>query len=144
MQMIALHKNGLDVFSVPCYFFALILPALQGSAAVSAVRCSMERIIPSSVLPLSQSSSFFTAKLLVPVRQMMHPRQLRLVRSLFKFPGGILVRIRCGGKAPTMGRRSAPAGQIVLFRSAWLAPLDCSTQILFSIIFFRLLYILLI
>lgn len=29
MQMIALHKNGLDVFSVPCYFFEIILPALQ-------------------------------------------------------------------------------------------------------------------
>ena len=61
MQMIALHKNGLDAFSALCYFFAMILPALQGSA----VRCSIE-IIPSSVLPLSRSSSFFTAKLLVP------------------------------------------------------------------------------
>lgn len=29
MQMIALHKNGLDVFSVLCYFYAMILPALQ-------------------------------------------------------------------------------------------------------------------
>ena len=27
--MIALHKNGLDVFSALCYFFAMILPALQ-------------------------------------------------------------------------------------------------------------------
>lgn len=71
MQMIALHKNGLDVFSALCYFFEIILPALQGSAAVSAVRCSMERMIPSSVLPLSRSSSFFTEKLLVPVRRMM-------------------------------------------------------------------------
>lgn len=69
MQMIALHKNGLDVFSVPCYFFEIILPALQGPAAVSAVRCSMERMIPSSVLPLSQSSSFFTAKLLAYVKK---------------------------------------------------------------------------
>lgn len=87
MQMIAFHKNGLDVFSVPFYFFEIILPALQGSAA----RCPMERMIPSSVLPLSRSSSFFTAKLLVPLKQMMHLRQLRLVRILFKFPGGILV-----------------------------------------------------
>lgn len=39
MQMIALHKNGLDVFSALCYFFAMILPALQGSA----VRCLMEK-----------------------------------------------------------------------------------------------------
>lgn len=30
--MIALHKSGLDVFSALCYFFAMILPALQGSA----------------------------------------------------------------------------------------------------------------
>ena len=29
MQMIALHKNGLDVFSVLRYFFEMILPALQ-------------------------------------------------------------------------------------------------------------------
>jgi len=29
MQMIALHKNGFDVFSALCYFFAMILPALQ-------------------------------------------------------------------------------------------------------------------
>ena len=27
--MIALHKNGLDAFSALCYFFAMILPALQ-------------------------------------------------------------------------------------------------------------------
>lgn len=27
--MIALHKNGLDVFSALCYFFAMILSALQ-------------------------------------------------------------------------------------------------------------------
>ena len=101
--MIALHKNGLDVFSVPCYFFEIILPALQGSAAVSAVRCSMERMIPSSVLLLSRSSNFFTAELLVPLKQMMHPRQIRLVRILFKFLGGILVRTRCGSKAPAMG-----------------------------------------
>ena len=39
MQMIALHKNGLDVFSALCYFFAMILPALQGSA----VRCLTEK-----------------------------------------------------------------------------------------------------
>ena len=39
MQMIALHKNALDVFSALCYFFAMILPALQGSAA----RCLMEK-----------------------------------------------------------------------------------------------------
>ena len=51
------------------------------------------------------------------------PRQLRLARILFKFPGGILVRTRCGGKAPAMGRRSVPADQIVLFRLAWLAAL---------------------
>lgn len=94
----------------PVLFFAMILPALQGSVAASAVRCSMERMIPSSVLPLSWSSSFFTAKLLVPVRQMMHPRQLRLARILFKFPGGILVRTRCGGKTPAAGRQSAPLG----------------------------------
>ena len=58
----------------PVLFFAMILPALQGSAAASALRCSMERMIPSSVLLLSWSSSFFTAKLLVPVRRMMCPR----------------------------------------------------------------------
>ena len=33
-----------------------------------------------------------------------YPRQLRLARILFKFPGGILVRTRCGSKAPAMGR----------------------------------------
>ena len=59
MQMIALHKNGLDVFSALCYFFAMVLPALQGPTAAYAVRYSMERKIPSSVLPLSRSSSFF-------------------------------------------------------------------------------------
>ena len=79
--MIAFHKNGLDVFSVPFYFFEIILPALQGSAAASAVRCSIKRMTLSSVLPLSQSSSFFTAKLLVPVRRMMHPRQLYQIFS---------------------------------------------------------------
>ena len=111
MQMIAFHKNGLDVFSVPFYFFEIILPALQGSAAASAVRCSIKRMTLSSVLLLSWSSSFFTAKLLVPLKQMMHPRQLRLVRILFKFPGGILVRTRCGGgKTPAAGRQSAPLG----------------------------------
>ena len=106
--MIALHKNGLDVFSALCYFFAMILPALHGSV----VRCSMERKIPSSVLLLSWSSSFFYSKVIGAGKaDDAYPRQLRLARILFKFPGGILVRTRCGGgKTPAAGRQSAPLG----------------------------------
>lgn len=83
MQMIALHKSGLDVFSALCYFFAMILPALQGSAA----RCSMERMIPSSVLPLSWSSSFFTAKLLAYVKQDDAPPAAPARPHPFQIPG---------------------------------------------------------
>lgn len=87
MQMIAFHKNGLDVFSVPFYFFEKILPALQGFAAVSAVRCPMERLIPSSVLLLSWSSSFFTAKLLAYVKQDDAPPAAPARPHPFQIPG---------------------------------------------------------
>ena len=66
IPIIALHKNGLDVFSALYYFFAMTLSALQGFVVASVVHCSMERMTLSSVLLSLWSSSFFTAKLLVP------------------------------------------------------------------------------
>jgi hypothetical protein len=87
MQMIALHKNGLDVFSAPCYFFEIILPALQGSAAASALRCSMERMIPSSVLLLSWSSSFFYSKVIGAVKADDAPPAVLARPHPFQIPG---------------------------------------------------------
>lgn len=109
--MIALHKSGLDVFSALCYFFAMILPALQGSAGDicgALLDGKNDTVLRFAVIAEQQ---LFYSKVIGAVKaDDAYPRQLWLVRILFKFPGGILVRTRCGGKAPAMGRRSTPAG----------------------------------
>lgn len=111
MQMIALRKNGLDVFSALCYFFAMILPALQGPAAASASALldgKNDTVLRFAVIVEQQL--FYSKVIGAGKADDAYPRQLRLARILFKFPGGILVRTRCGGKDPATGRRSAPLG----------------------------------
>lgn len=64
--MIALHKNGLDVFSALCYFFAMILPALQRPTAASASALldgKNDTVLRFAAIAEQQ---LFMAKLLVP------------------------------------------------------------------------------